>query len=407
MRILTSLLLFISTITFSQKNIKSIELSDSGSILNADYLKSLDSTFEKVTLIGLGESTHGTSEFTIIRGEIFKYLVENHNYTVFFLEADFNACSRVNRYIQGAEDASKEALIEVRLWPWLTQELLDLIEWMRSYNQNHDNRLKFVGCDMQLIVDDRLELKRFFSDNPKYSEFVSQLPDLNFDTKDSTILKLKQKEWIEFSDNFYKSFPDEETLMISTVSQWFEDAIYKGYKENFRDSCMAKNIADYLEKRPSIKGVYFAHNAHVSKIAHRYKNLNEHMKRAGHFLDDRLKDKYFAIALEFNKGSFNAINYRNDEHVMESFTIKKNHRKSLSHIILGKEDKIKYVKSTNLPENQYIRINSIGAIYGKSKSGYKIYRYRKLELYHYDALIVINQGTPTKLLTMKVEKSKG
>ena len=87
MRILTSLFLFISSITFSQGNIKSIELSDSGNMLNIDYLRSLDSTFEKVTLIGLGESTHGTSEFTIIRGEIFKYLVENHNYTVFFFRS--------------------------------------------------------------------------------------------------------------------------------------------------------------------------------------------------------------------------------------------------------------------------------------------------------------------------------
>ena len=407
MRILASLLLFISSITFSQKNIQSIELSDSGSILNTNYLRSLDSTFEKVTLIGLGESTHGTSEFTIIRGEIFKYLVENHNYTVFFLEADFNACSRVNRYIQGTEDNSKEALIEVRLWPWLTQELLDIIEWMRSYNQNHDNILKFVGCDMQLIVDDKLELTRLFSNDPKYNELVSKLPDLNFDTKDSSILISKQKEWSEFSNNFFGLYPNEEALMITTVSQWFEDAIYKGYKDNFRDSCMANNIANYLEKRPSVKGIYFAHNGHVGKIAHKYKKLNEHMKRAGHFLDERLKDKYFAIALEFNKGSFNAINYRNDEHVMESFTLKKNHRKSLSHIVLGKDDKIKYIKSTDIPRNKYIRMNFIGAIYGKSKSGYKIYRYRKLELYHYDALIVINQGTPTNLLTMKVKKSKG
>ncbi|MBU2019897.1 MAG: erythromycin esterase family protein [Bacteroidetes bacterium] len=399
MRILTSLFLFISSIAFSQGNIKSIELSDSGNILNNDYLRPLDLTFEKVTLIGLGESTHGTSEFTIIRGELFKYLVENHNYTVFFLEADFNACSRVNRYIHGADDDSKEALNEVRLWPWFTQELLNLIEWMRSYNQKNDNILKFVGCDMQLIVDDRLELKRLFSDNPKYSEFASQLPDLNFDTQDSMIIRSKQKEWLVFAHNFFKSFPEQETLMISSVSQWFEDAIHEGYKENFRDSCMAKNIADYLEKRPSVKGVYFAHNGHVGKIAHKYLNLNEQTKKAGHFLDERLKDNYYAIALEFNKGSFNAINYRNGEHVMESFSIKKNHRKSLSHIVLGKEDKIKYL--TNIPNFQHLRINSIGSVYGKSKSGYKIYRYRKLELNHYDAFIVINLGTPTHLLTLK------
>ena len=69
--------LLISAFGYSQNKIRTINLSDSGNSLNIDYLKQLDSIFEKSRIIGLGESTHGTSEFTTIRAQIFKYLVKN------------------------------------------------------------------------------------------------------------------------------------------------------------------------------------------------------------------------------------------------------------------------------------------------------------------------------------------
>lgn len=383
-----------------------INLCDSGNTINSIYLKQLDAVFEKKRLIGLGESTHGTSEFTLIRGELFKYLVKNHNYTAFFLEADFNACSRVNRYIHQSKDDSKEALLEVRLWPWLTEELLELIEWMRIYNQNHDNILEFIGCDMQLIADDRLELPRILSSNSKYHEYLPKLPNLDFETKDTSLLISKSQEWSEFSDEFLKAFPNENHLRMTSVSQWFENELSKGFKENFRDSCMAMNIADYLEERPKVRGIYFAHNGHVGKITNHFPRDMPVLKRAGHFLDERLGNHYFAIALEFNTGSFNAINYLDEEYVMEYFTINKRNRKSLAHHVLRKDDKIKYLSANSIPSKKYLKINSIGAIYGKSKTGQKIHRYRRLDKVHYDAFIVINKGTPTKLLTFDSRKSK-
>src|SRR5690554_3250469 len=400
-------LLFISLLSYGQNKIRTINLSDSGSTLNVDYLKQLDSIFMKSRIIGLGESTHGTSEFTKIRAEIFKFLVFNHNYSIFFVEADYNACNRVNRYIHGAEDNAKDALIEVRLWPWLTQELLDFIEWMRLYNMQNDNILEFVGCDMQLIIDDRLELIRYFSMNSKFKDFLPNLPSLDFDIKDSSLVLSKQKDWSEFSKTFFNSYPDEEPLLIKSVTQWFEDATCIGYKGNFRDSCMGNNIVDYLEQRPTKKGIYFAHNGHVGKISTQFTQNEPIFKRAGSFIDERLKNEYFSIALEFNKGSFNAINYVDDEFVMEFFTIKKSKRKSLAQYVLRKEDNIKFVPINSISDRKKLKINSIGAIYGKSKSGYKIYRFRKFVKENYDAYIVINKGTPTSLLTMQSKKNKG
>jgi erythromycin esterase len=51
------------------------------------------------------------------------------------LEADYGACSKINRLIHGADDNPELALIEVKLWPWQTKELLELVIWMRDYNK--------------------------------------------------------------------------------------------------------------------------------------------------------------------------------------------------------------------------------------------------------------------------------
>lgn len=406
MRLLIFTFLLLSYSAFGQKPLQTIPLSDSGSTLNSMYLKSLDSTFQRVRLIGLGESTHGTSEFTIIRAELFRYLVEHHDYTVFFLEADHNACTRVNRYIQGENDTVTKAMMEIRLWPWLTQELMDLIEWMREYNHQHENRLEFVGCDMQLIKDDIEELPRLLSSSPKYEPFLANLPDLNLQSTERSVLESKQREWLQFAESFQQSFPEEEPLIINSVSQWFEKQLSKDEIGNIRDSCMGNNIADYLDRHPNAKGIYFAHNGHVGKLAYPYKGYQEIFKRAGHHLDLRLKDQYFAIGLDFHTGSFNAINYVDSMYVMEYFTFLKNHKKSLSRIVMGDDDHVKFVYSTALKNKKHLQMNGIGAIYGRSNTGQKIYRYRTLNLDHFDAFIVINKGTPTHLLKITSKESQ-
>jgi erythromycin esterase len=351
MKFLFTFLLIIPLLSFNWNKLQTINLSDSGSKINSNYLKQLDSTFSKVRLIGLGESTHGTSEFTTIRADIFKYLVENHNYTIFFLEADYNACVRVNRYISGSDDNVKDAFREVRLWPWLNQEFLDFVEWMRLYNMNHNNVLEFVGCDMQLIQDDKIELTRLFTTNPKYLEYSSILPTLDIDRKDSLSIQTKKNEWKAFSDSFSRSFPNEESLMIATISQWFENETYYNIKENFRDSCMGNNIADYIEKRPGAKGVYFAHNAHIEKLSTRLLSNIYPIKMAGYFLNERLGNQFFSVALDFRTGSFNALNFKTDKYEMECFTIKRRDWRSLAHYVLGKDNNNPFSGLIKRPEH--------------------------------------------------------
>ncbi len=121
----------------AQKQFPILSLDDSNWLSNQSIQDGFDTMFHQKRIIGLGEATHGTSEFTTVRHKLFQYLVEKKGFNTFVLEADYSGCQRINRYINGQTDDPKAALSEVQYWVWHTEEMLNLIEWMRLYNQSH------------------------------------------------------------------------------------------------------------------------------------------------------------------------------------------------------------------------------------------------------------------------------
>lgn len=385
----------------SQNKIISTTLEHLSPTAETSDLSELDSLFNNRKIIGVGESTHGTSEFTIMRHRLFKYLVENHGYNTFFLEADIGACKRINRYIHGEADSLLPAITEIKLWPWLTAEMADLVEWMREYNSIERNKMKidFIGCDMQLIKDDIIELNRLY---PQNNDSLSNyhLPNFDIDGSDTLALTKSFNEWNKFK-LISKSINSKiDNLMSQSIDQWFERELVTSYKGNFRDSCMAVNMFTYLNINPNSKGLYFAHNWHISKTNRINSNGLPNTKTAGYFLHEKYDSKYFCIAQDFFSGNFNAINYVDNEFRMEAFNLKSSKQKSIAYQIMKSKSDIQFVLSDNIAKIDKLSMTFIGAIYGKSKSGYKIYRYRPLTggAAKYDAFIVIKETTGTKIL---------
>lgn len=396
------LLLFIHLNCLSQHKTLSTSLQYLSPTAETSDISKLDSLYKTRKIIGIGESTHGTCEFTIMRHRLFKYLVDNHEYNTFFLEADVGACQRINRYIHGEVDSIIPAITEIKLWPWLTAEMVDLVEWMKEYNSIEQNKIKidFVGCDMQLIKDDIIELKRLYPNNSN-SLSNHHLPNFDFNRADTFALRTSFNEW-----NNFKLMPKSlnskiDNLMYKSIDQWFERELSTTYRGNFRDSCMAANMISYLEDNPDSKGFYFAHNWHISKTNRTNGYGSPNTKTAGYFLFEALENKYFCIAQDFYSGSFNAINYIDNEYKMETFKLKSSKRRSIAYQIMkAKPSNIQFVSSYNIANINKLSMTFIGAIYGKSKSGIKIPRYKTIAngADTYDAFIVFNETTATRLL---------
>tara|TARA_B100000925_G_C22006532_1_gene473952 strand:- start:1027 stop:2646 length:1620 start_codon:yes stop_codon:yes gene_type:complete len=118
-----------------------------------DIIKKIPENNE-ITL--LGESTHGTSEFYDIRSSITKSLIENREYTILLIEAEWPDIYRVNTYIQGkgSDKNASESLGNIDKfpkWMWRNNMIVELIEWLRAYNAKSKKPIYIFGIDCQQI----------------------------------------------------------------------------------------------------------------------------------------------------------------------------------------------------------------------------------------------------------------
>src|SRR5713101_1664023 len=114
-----------------------------------DDLRQMESTIGNARIVAMGEATHGTREFFQLKHRMLEYLVTKKGFTVFGIEASFPDSQAVNEYVlHGTGDASA-ALAGLGFWTWNTDEVLDMIVWMRAWNADpaHVAKVKFYGFD--------------------------------------------------------------------------------------------------------------------------------------------------------------------------------------------------------------------------------------------------------------------
>ena len=118
---------------------------------NADFaeLAPLKRMVGDAQIVGLGEGTHGTSEFFRMKSRLTSFLAREMGFTVFAIEANLPEAFRINHYITTGVGDPKELLRGMYFWTWNTQEVLDMIEWMRQYNASGQGTIQFTGFDMQ------------------------------------------------------------------------------------------------------------------------------------------------------------------------------------------------------------------------------------------------------------------
>lgn len=102
-------------------------------------------------IVALGEASHGTREFFQMKHRLLEYLVTRKGFTVFALEADWPETLAVDQYVKTGRGDPRAALAGLYFWTWNTEEVLDLIEWMRAYNAapGPHATLSFSGFDLQ------------------------------------------------------------------------------------------------------------------------------------------------------------------------------------------------------------------------------------------------------------------
>ena len=266
---------------------------------------------DNVRLVGLGEATHGNSDFQDLKLEVLKTLVEKNNLKNFAIEADFGEGMIINNYIHGNKrDENISRIFSFNIYH--TKNMNDLINYMFDYNQKakDEDKLSFYGFDMQnpeksieLILDfckennilQEKDLQEEFSFIKDEKFKISQLKD-----KEALLLEIKAHT-DALSSPKARILSRALTNVLDSVKYYELDFNDYAKVNNVRDELMAENvkwISDFEKSKGNDLLLISGHNGHIAKSEKFYEPMGSHLKKTP-------EEKYFIIGTDFYKGIVN------------------------------------------------------------------------------------------------------
>ena len=112
-------------------------------------LEPLKEVVGKARIVEVGEATHGTREFFQLKHRMLEFLASENGFTIFSIEANMPEAYRLNDYVLNGVGDPRDLIKGMYFWTWNTQEVLEMVEWMRQFNQSGKGRIEFTGFDMQ------------------------------------------------------------------------------------------------------------------------------------------------------------------------------------------------------------------------------------------------------------------
>ncbi|KAB8153623.1 hypothetical protein EZY14_010365 [Kordia sp. TARA_039_SRF] len=319
----------ISTFSFAQCNPELKNYAVGFNEIKASSFSFLDSSLNNVRIVGYGEDTHGTAEFTVLAKELMKYLSDKHGFKILIIETGFGEGQYLNDYIQGKRSDLKTILDKHNsTWRYKTKEFYQLMNWLKEYNKNNSDKINIYGCEMQYVISDVNRIKEYLkkvNSNYQIDGFEKHLwqPIEESEKTDYYISYAKlKKHFIENYEAFKNKSSEKEFELayqhIAVLGQ-FVTAINQNVeqrKHDFRDIYMAENIEWILNFHGNeSKALYWAHNAHVGDWID-----NGIVDVTGHQLSKRYGNSYFNIATDFGTGEFLAFS---QDWKMETFSYDK------------------------------------------------------------------------------------
>ncbi|MBL0938944.1 MAG: erythromycin esterase family protein [Gemmatimonadaceae bacterium] len=292
-----------------------------------DDLAELGRIVGSARIIGFGEATHGTREFFRMKHRAFEYLVERHGVNWFTIEATMSESRDVDHYITHGVGDPRALLSRLQFWTWNTQEVLDLIRWMRDYNVRVGSpRLRFFGFDMQSadvsvdsvrsittridgpLAERAIRIVGCFdaARDPRTRRISSTLYLSSLSVATRTLCQdsvTALRTAIQSSRTALLARSDAETVdwlqqYTTQLIQWTQMAGAPNTSASslIRDQAMADNLAWAVNRAPGSKHFAWAHNYHVSR---RPNTMGYHLGR-------QFGNDYRVFGFTFGTGQFNA-----------------------------------------------------------------------------------------------------
>jgi erythromycin esterase len=244
-------------------------------------------------------------------------------FNTFAIEANWPEANLVNDYVQTGQGDPAELLQGLYFWTWNTQEVLDMILWMRAHNENPGDAplVSFYGFDMQYFKvamdnvvayleqvdpDRATQVRELYHCLRQYPDRESMYAGLPAERKvqcGANLLAVYHRLSQQQSEYEAQSSPEAfaQALQNARIVLQAERRIGLGSNGYLvRDRYMAENVTWLLDQAgPDAKIVLWAHNFHVG-------TADSNPKTMGAYLGENYGEKMVIFGFSFYEGSFNA-----------------------------------------------------------------------------------------------------
>lgn len=302
----------------------------------------------------LGEASHGTSEFYATRQEITKALIEKKGFNLVCAEADWSDAEQINNYVRH-QYQSQDWMPFKRFpeWMWKNEEVLSFVEWLKVYNNKHNNTVGFYGLDLYGLensidlvisylegVDPNLAtfaklryscIMPYMSNPTVYGKL---LKTEKLESCEKTVLKmlfylLKNKNKLNHSQAYLYAY--QNATVVVDAERYYK-AMYYGSAEswNLRDFHMfytLKSLMSYYGK--DSKAIVWAHNSHIGNALATQMYARGQIN-IGHLCKEHFGSKSYAIGFGTHTGTVAAAKNWGDP--MQVIPINESLPKSYEHL---------------------------------------------------------------------------
>ncbi|MBN8826163.1 MULTISPECIES: erythromycin esterase family protein [unclassified Spirosoma] len=368
---------------------------------NRDFtdLTPLDTILTKAQVVGMGEGTHGTREFFQMKDRLFRYMVQKHGIKAIGFEANFGRSVIVNRFIHGQTTNLASASVAAKsmyFWTWSTEEVRDLLQWMKDYNVGKpgDQQLSFYGFDCQYADDEW----------PLIYEFLAKVEPTSLPGSDSLAslynrFVANETKWAAAGGRENYEIARQAVRVLIQQADITNGDVCNTYIK--RDMYMAENVQWMLTRMHVSKASLWAHNYHISNIP--YANCSQ--PSMGGYLKQLLKDKYLTICTFLTNGSFTVRDASKNNSPLSQLSVRTGDVSTSFNNLLGKTQYSNFMLNLNQPGLAPALTNWLGSKHPLFETGAAFDETRPEQYYsvstltgRFDILFHFRDTSPSKLL---------
>lgn len=277
--------------------------------------------FGDFKVFGIGEQSHGTSEFIRAKTRLISFLSAKYKINKIGLEAPMAEVDRLNAYLLDGKPMLPEILKSFQLYNYECKEFADLVETVREINRKNPGQISFFGFDFQSPYQTLQNLSAYsktrkIPNTDSITKIIGYYKQLDYQLSSHTISPEDFQTLNAMSKQFmtgYQGLQTKDSALDSGLAKNINN--YQQFlllndpeknkhdvriMSNTRDSLMAENVLS--EVTAGSKIILLAHNGHIQKTR------NPYSKAMGLFLKRKLGSAYKSMGMSTSEGFYTAYN---------------------------------------------------------------------------------------------------